>query len=76
MESANFQISTGGGTKPVWERSGQELFYFDGTNAMTTVAVHTTPTFTYGNPTKLFDGRYFSGPPAGPTTCRLRGRAS
>ena len=63
VESATFQISTGGGTKPVWARSGRELFYFDGSNSMTVVPVQTTPTFTYGNPTRLFDGRYFSGPP-------------
>ena len=53
-------ISTTGGTKPVWARSGKELFYLDGAGAVTAVPVQTTPTFSAGNPTKLFDARYFA----------------
>jgi serine/threonine-protein kinase len=61
VETGHWTISPSGGTQPLWARSGQELFYLDGTNAMTSVPVHTTPTFSFGNPTKLFDGQYYPG---------------
>lgn len=54
-------ISTSGGTRPLWARSGTELFYLDGASAMTRVPIQTAPTFSAGTPTKLFDTRYFSG---------------
>jgi Tol biopolymer transport system component len=60
VESGHWTISSSGGTRPAWARSGRELFYLDGTNAVTAVSVHTTPTFRAGTPTKLFDGRYYS----------------
>ena len=59
-DSGHWQISTGGGTTPLWARSGKELFYLDGANAMTTVPVQTAPAFVPGTPTKLFDGQYFA----------------
>jgi serine/threonine-protein kinase len=60
VDSGHWQISTSGGTRPLWARSGRELFYLDRDNAMTSVPVHTTPAFSPGNPTKLFGGRYLS----------------
>jgi eukaryotic-like serine/threonine-protein kinase len=44
----------------VWARTGQELFYLDGSNAMTAVPIQTSPTFTLGNPMKLFEGQYYA----------------
>jgi Tol biopolymer transport system component len=58
VDSGHWQISTSGGTGPLWARSGRELFYLDGTNAMTSVPVRTSPAFSPGNPTKLFGGPY------------------
>ena len=60
VNTGRWQISTGGGTKPVWAHSGRELFYLDGRSALTTVSTQTTPSFSVGNPTKLFDARYLS----------------
>jgi eukaryotic-like serine/threonine-protein kinase len=54
-------ISTNGGTRPAWAKSGRELFYVDPSGAMMAVPVQTTPTFSNGNPTKLFEGRWFIG---------------
>jgi Tol biopolymer transport system component/tRNA A-37 threonylcarbamoyl transferase component Bud32 len=54
-----WQISVGGGNVPLWARSGRELFYRNGDSVMS-VAVQTTPTFSAGTPTKLFQG-YVSG---------------
>ena len=52
-----WQISTGGGMMPLWARSGRELFFRNGSTFLS-VAVQTTPTFSAGNPTKVFEGRY------------------
>jgi serine/threonine-protein kinase len=54
VDGGHWQISPSGGSRPVWARSGQELFYLDGTNALMAVSVQTAPTFSAGTPTKLF----------------------
>ena len=61
VDGGHWQISPSGGTRPVWARNGKELFYLDGTNALTAVSVRTAPTFSADTPTKLFDGRYVTG---------------
>jgi len=52
---AKYQISTEGGTEPVWNPNGRELFYRNG-NKMMAVNVTTQPTFSAGKPTMLFEG--------------------
>jgi Tol biopolymer transport system component len=56
-----WQISIDGGTRPAWAHNGRELFFMDLNGAMMAVAVQTTPTFSAGNPTKLFEGQFFRG---------------
>ena len=57
-----WQVSKGGGTRPVWSADGREIFYLDPNTAMMSVTVHTKPTFSAeDNPTKLFDGPWYSG---------------
>jgi len=58
-ERGRWQISTGGGNRPLWARSGKELFYLAPGVAMMSVAVEGGSTFRAGNPTRLFEGRYF-----------------
>jgi serine/threonine-protein kinase len=53
-------VSTNGGTKPVWARNGQELFFLDANDAMTVVSVQTASSFSAGAPTKLFGGMYYT----------------
>jgi eukaryotic-like serine/threonine-protein kinase len=54
-----WQISIGGGSRPAWSRSGRELFYIDGSNALTTVPVQMSgSTFSAGKPVKIFDTKY------------------
>src|SRR5262249_29049607 len=55
-----WQVSTGGGGRPVWSRNGRELFYIDADNRLNVVPVRATPTFSAGSPARVFDGRYFS----------------
>jgi serine/threonine-protein kinase len=67
-----WQVSTGGGTRPLWARNGQELFY----RAVVPTAVWTTPfpmgalmrvgversaTWAATAPVPLFEGRYLMG---------------
>jgi len=59
-DAGHWTISTSGGTRPLWARSGTELFYLDGAGAMTRVPVQTAPTFSAGTPARLFDTRYFT----------------
>ena len=65
VDNGRWQVSTAGGTRPVWARSGRELFYLDASNALTAVPVGTSePTISIGSPVKLFDTRYAEPNPA------------
>ena len=39
VNSGHWQVSTGGGTRPLWARNGQELFYVSPTGALMRVGV-------------------------------------
>jgi serine/threonine-protein kinase len=54
-----WQVSTDGGTEPVWNRNGRELFYRSG-DRMMAVDVVTQPSFSSGRPRQLFEGKYVS----------------
>ena len=56
-----WQISTEGGTEPVWNRNGQELFYRSGRKMMA-VEIATQPGFAAGRPRVLFEGEYLPTP--------------
>ena len=56
-----WQISTDGGTEPVWNRNGRELFYRMGTKMMA-VDIATQPGFSAGKPRTLFEGPYLPTP--------------
>jgi serine/threonine-protein kinase len=59
VANGRWQVSTTGGTRPVWARGGRELFYLDASNALTAVAVDiSSPTIGIGSPAKLFDTQY------------------
>ncbi|MEQ1909187.1 MAG: hypothetical protein ABMA15_10215 [Vicinamibacterales bacterium] len=61
VDAGHWTVSTSGGTRPAWARSGTELLYLDGAGAMTSVAIQTAPTFIAGTPTTLFATRYVTG---------------
>ena len=56
-----WQVSYGGGTRPVWGPDGSELFYLIG-NRLMVVPVESAPGFSSGTPELLFEGAYFSPP--------------
>jgi serine/threonine-protein kinase len=58
-------ISTEGGTEPVWNPNGRELFYRSG-DKMMAVDIATQPSFTAGKPRTLFEGQYEPTPLTSP----------
>ncbi len=55
VDAGHWQVSTAGGTRPLWARSGRELFY-ESNGALMAVTVQAAGSiFSAGNPTKLFD---------------------
>ena len=56
-----WQVSTDGGTEPVWNPKGNELFYRMG-NKMMAVDITTEPSFSAGKPRMLFEGPYVPTP--------------
>jgi len=57
---AKVQVSSDGGTDPVWKRNGGELYYRNG-DSMMAVPVSTGPTFSAGRPQELWKGHYSPG---------------
>jgi len=53
--AGRWQISTDGGTRPVWARNGRELFYLDETSRLVAVPVQAGATFNSGSPATLFE---------------------
>ena len=57
-----WQISTAGGTRPLWARSGKELFYLAPDGALLRVPVEASgATWNAGTPTKLLEGAIAHG---------------
>ena len=54
-----WQISSGGGVRPVWPRNDPEIFYRNGSKLMA-VPVRTSPSFSAGSPQTLFQADYFN----------------
>jgi serine/threonine-protein kinase len=54
------QVSTDGGTEPLWSRTGNEIFYRVGDKMMAS-SVRTAPAFQAGPPQLLFEGAYQRG---------------
>lgn len=66
VNRGHWQVSTEGGTRPLWARSGQELFYVSPTGALMRVGIERGPTWAGGAPTKLLNEGYFTVPGVNP----------
>jgi len=66
VSRGRWQISTMGGTRPIWNPNGTELVYFDAGQAESTdgavmaVPIEYDPVFRAGVPKKLFEGDYLA----------------
>jgi serine/threonine-protein kinase len=68
VSGGQWQVSTTGGTRPVWARNGKELFYLGADGTLLRVPVEADgATWHAGTPAKLFEGRYLSTGTAGRT---------
>jgi Tol biopolymer transport system component len=52
------QVSTAGGTQPLWARDGKELFFLDPSGALMSVRVGPESPPTLGTPVKILNGLY------------------
>lgn len=52
--SARWQVSTAGGTQPVWSKSGRQLYYLNGKNELVAADVRPGATFAVGEQRGLF----------------------
>jgi hypothetical protein len=55
VDSGRWQISTTGGTRPLWAHSGKELFYLLTDGSLMRVTVEPRTTWTASAPTRLLD---------------------
>jgi eukaryotic-like serine/threonine-protein kinase len=58
VSAGQWQVSSSGGMRPLWARSGLELFY-EAARSLMRVPLTIGSTFESGTPTKLFEGPYF-----------------
>jgi serine/threonine-protein kinase len=65
VERGRWQVSTTGGTEPMWARSGRELFFRNG-GALMAAPLQLGANFAAGTPRVLFQGAY-ARPPGGRT---------
>ena len=66
VSSGLWQVSTGGGNRPLWAPTGTELFYLSPSGALMRVGVERGPTWVAGTPTKLLNEGYFTVPSGNP----------
>jgi serine/threonine-protein kinase len=70
LGSSRWQVSTQGGTSPMWDPGGRELYYRNARAVISVPVAAKEDTFTYGNPRTLFEGPYVNevfDPDGGPT---------
>jgi len=60
VNTGRWQVSTGGGTRPLWARNGRELFYYLPPGVVMAVQVLERPRFAAGAPQVVFKGTYLS----------------
>jgi serine/threonine-protein kinase len=66
VNSGHWQVSTGGGTRPLWARSGQELVYVSPTGALMRMGVERASSWAATTPTMLVKEGYFTTPGGNP----------
>lgn len=59
VDRAKWSVTPNGGQEPVWSTGTDELFYRDPGGDMISVEVQTSPTFSFGSSTVLFDARQY-----------------
>jgi serine/threonine-protein kinase len=63
IAGGKWPVSTGGGSQPLWARTGKELFYLDPAGALMGVSVEGQTSFAIGTPARILDGVYVTSLP-------------
>jgi serine/threonine-protein kinase len=63
INGGRWQVSTSGGSRPVWAHDGRELFYLDANNLITAVAVQSSAGFRAGGPVTMPNAAPFVSAP-------------
>ncbi len=66
VDAGRWQISTAGGTRPLWSPDGAELFYLTSDGELMAVPLQTRPRFSAGRPDLVLERQYPVGESAGP----------
>jgi Tol biopolymer transport system component len=66
VNSGHWQVSTAGGTRPLWSRNGQELFYLAPAGALMRVGVERGASWSATTPTMLVKEGYYTVPGGNP----------
>jgi len=61
VDGGKWQISAGGGTRPLWSPDGSEVFYLAPSGELMAVPIRTQPSFNSGNAEVLLGGRIYVG---------------
>jgi serine/threonine-protein kinase len=61
VSSGYWQVSTDGGTRPLWARNSRELFHLSSTGGLIRIGVAPGPMWAPTAPTRLFEGPYGAG---------------
>jgi eukaryotic-like serine/threonine-protein kinase len=61
VNQRRWQVSTEGGTQPLWSRNGQELYFRAADGAVMSMRVTPGTTWTASTAVKVIDGRYYRG---------------
>jgi serine/threonine-protein kinase len=60
VNTGRWQVSTSGGTRPLWNRNGRELFYYLPPGIVMSAAITPGSAFSAGTPTAVVKGAYLS----------------
>jgi len=60
VNSGRWQVSTTGGTRPLWSRDGRELFYYLPPGVIMAASIGSGSSFTAGTPTVVVKGTYLA----------------
>jgi len=63
VEGGRWQVSTGGGTQPLWAPNSRELFYINPEGRIVAVPIQPGPGFIAGNAQTIVDGPLVMNPP-------------
>ena len=58
VNSGRWDVSVGGGTRPLWARNGKEIFYLASDGALMAVPIDQGETWRAGTPAKVLEARY------------------